>query len=282
MRACFPSLVEAEQRGVLRSLLTRQPQPGGQSRLGPILSHCLIHFCSLHAKLRGARSYTFRSGMATLTDALATSLQSTDSTSGHVTLETGAEVVWLDFSQPARGIRLGVRKRASGTVQELIVPRVFSTVPAPALAAMLTAAPPDLLGATAGNAAADLARRELTAELQAIRYASAYVVSLGYSKSAAADATTASNSELPARLRGFGFLVPGAVRSAVLGVVFDSCAFPAQQQQQQQGETQTRLTVMLGGDRCVAYSSQRHITQVVCCLFAGSLGLTRLPVPMRH
>jgi len=45
------------------------------------------------------------------------------------------------------------------------------------------------------------------------------------------------------RQKGFGYLVPSNQGEAVLGVVFDSCIFP----EQNQSACETRLTVMLGG-----------------------------------
>lgn len=90
--------------------------------------------------------------------------------------------------------------------------RVISTLPAFALGPLLAGYP------------------GLSASLQTLRYATVTVVNLGF-----------RSSVLP--FKGFGYLVPSQVGSPVLGCIWDSSIFP----QQNQGEQQTRLTVMLGG-----------------------------------
>ncbi|MCE5317428.1 MAG: protoporphyrinogen oxidase [Parachlamydia sp.] len=69
-----------------------------------------------------------------------------------------------------------------------------------------------------------------SATLNQIPYASTAVVNLGYRKRIL-------------KKEGFGYLIPSSEREQVLGVVFDSSAFP------QQGTDETRLTVMLGDSR---------------------------------
>jgi len=73
---------------------------------------------------------------------------------------------------------------------------------------------------------------ELVGLLQSIRYTDLSVVNIGYEQAV-----------LP--VRGFGHLVPSKEPSDILGVVWDSSAFPSQNKRK--GET--RLTVMLGGER---------------------------------
>lgn len=99
--------------------------------------------------------------------------------------------------------------------RELQADRVISCLPAPALGRLL------------GPVDAELVR-----PLQNFPVASLAVVNLGYHRSC-----------LP--LQGFGYLIPSKEKEKILGVVFDSSAFPGQNLHSEQ----TRLTVMIGGVR---------------------------------
>lgn len=98
--------------------------------------------------------------------------------------------------------------------ERLLFDRVYLALPSQALAQVLRAVAP-------------LAARQL----QQIPAVSATVVNLGYRRVSRA-------------LAGFGYLIPSREQEEVLGMVWDSSAFP----QQNQWEGQTRLTVMLRGE----------------------------------
>jgi protoporphyrinogen/coproporphyrinogen III oxidase len=70
----------------------------------------------------------------------------------------------------------------------------------------------------------------LIQECRGISYGSVAVVSIGF-------------KENVLNKKGFGYLIPSAENQEILGVVWDSCVFP----QQNQLPDETRLTVMLGG-----------------------------------
>ncbi|XP_051865779.1 protoporphyrinogen oxidase isoform X2 [Pristis pectinata] len=113
-----------------------------------------------------------------------------------------------------------IRPTADGACQVLIdggtltADHVFSSVPARVLNRLL---PP--------------AWHPLTEALSEIASVSVAVVNLEY-----------KGLVLP--VLGFGHLVPSAECGEILGVVYDSCAFP---QQDRPGQPTTRLTVMMGG-----------------------------------
>lgn len=96
--------------------------------------------------------------------------------------------------------------------ETISVDHVISTIPAPNLAALL-----------------DQSMVPLKDELDSITSVDVGMVNLVYK---------GDHSQLP--VEGFGFLVPKTEKLKILGVVFDSCAFP-------QEEKATVLTVMMGG-----------------------------------
>lgn len=89
---------------------------------------------------------------------------------------------------------------------------ILSTIPAPAIASILSEHPP-----------------ELTSLLKQIRYAPIITVSLGFE---------AAINPYP----GFGYLVPSSENQPVLGVIFNDQTFPGQTRNHA-----TNLTVMMGG-----------------------------------
>lgn len=72
---------------------------------------------------------------------------------------------------------------------------------------------------------------QLNSEFKGIQYASVAVVNFGYKQA------------FP--LKGFGYLVPSKENEKILGVTWDSSAFP----QQNRNPQETRITVMIGGIR---------------------------------
>lgn len=96
----------------------------------------------------------------------------------------------------------------------------------------------------------------LAKELSEIEYASLSVIHLGFHAPVL-------------KKKGFGYLVPRNEKEEILGMIWDSCVFP--QQNQKNGET--RLTVMLGG---TSRSEQECISIAIEAL-ASHLGITQKP-----
>eukprot|EP00741_Cyanophora_paradoxa_P000233 tig00000402_g226.t1 len=93
---------------------------------------------------------------------------------------------------------------------------VFSALPAPLLAPLL-----------------ESQHADTASKLRSIQYADIAVVSVGFKQRV-----------LP--FSGFGHLCPSMEGQGILGMVWDSCTFPGQQEHSPE---QTRLTVMIGGAR---------------------------------
>lgn len=96
----------------------------------------------------------------------------------------------------------------------------------------------------------------------AIPYASVAVVCLGYRR------------KVNAR-QGFGYLIPSSEQEKILGVVWDSSAFPGQNRQ----DEETRLTVMIGGTRMADFDSYSKVDFERMALEAVSchMGIEQLP-----
>lgn len=120
-------------------------------------------------------------------------------------------------------------------IKELPFDHVISTLPAYRLASILP-------------------KSTLAELLNAIPFATLGVVHLGYR-----DAVNP--------YQGFGYLVPSQEKEAVLGTVFDSSAFPQQNQ-----ALKTRLTVMIGGSH-----SDPELKSLAIKAAKQHLGITALP-----
>lgn len=75
--------------------------------------------------------------------------------------------------------------------------------------------------------------------------------------------------------QGFGYLVPTKEKEPILGVIFDSSAFP----EQNQHDRQTRLTVMLGGSTGIPVSEidDDALIEVSKMALKKHLGITKIP-----
>lgn len=125
------------------------------------------------------------------------------------------EVVRLKFSSD--GIDLYLKDGRQFWMDE-----VYSTLPAHRLSLLMQEHDP-----------------QLSRLLDQIPATSIAVVNLGYKKNV-----------LPHQ--GFGYLIPTKEREDILGVVWDSCVFPEQNQTLEE----TRITVMLGGVRMIDFHSR--------------------------
>lgn len=99
-------------------------------------------------------------------------------------------------------------------------------------------------------------------ETVSIPYASVAVVCLGY------------RGKVNAK-QGFGYLIPSSEQEKILGVVWDSSAFPSQNLQ----DNETRLTVMIGGTRMADFDSYIKLDFERIALEAVSrhMGIEQLP-----
>ncbi|XP_069041130.1 protoporphyrinogen oxidase [Lepisosteus oculatus] len=200
--------------------------------------------CSGLARRAQAERWTqwsLRRGMQALPEALEDRLKA----DRRVTIHTQALVQGL--SRPAGGSGWLI-KLQDGTIK---ADHIISAVPAKVLASVL---PP-----------ADSA---LSEELRGIQSVTVAVVNLEY-----------EGSVLP--FTGFGHLVPSFENRALLGIVYDSVAFP---QHNRRGDPSTRLTVMMGGAWfSEAFGSPEEVTdqqllQMATQAVKGHLGVSAEPV----
>ncbi|TYZ67706.1 hypothetical protein PybrP1_005820 [[Pythium] brassicae (nom. inval.)] len=124
----------------------------------------------------------------------------------------------------APGFTVEVERAATGEREQLPATRVFSTLPAFRLAPVVAAAYP-----------------ALARTLAEIKFVSMGMAHVGF-------------NERVLESDGFGYLVPSIEREKVVGVVFDSNAFPSQNAGPDAGP-QTRLSVMSGGAHFPAITS---------------------------
>lgn len=107
-----------------------------------------------------------------------------------------------------------------------------------------------VISALPGHALGELISCKSGHSLKAIPYASVAVVSLGYARQV-------QDKE------GFGYLIPVSEQQEILGVIWDSSVFP----QQNLSESQTRLTVMIGGTRMKGFDKIKDEEFIAKALF---------------
>ena len=182
VESCFPTFNEWEKNSgsLLRGALGKQPPSLPQT---PFIQ-----------SVQRQPIFSFKNGMETVTNALATSLKDN--------LKLKTKAVGL---QPCQN---GIKVLLS-TGQSLHADSLISTLPAHALSPLLPS---------------------LASHLNRLRYSSVLVVNLGFKSMASPH-------------KGFGYLVPSALDSPLLGCVWDSSIFP----EHNQDPSQTRWTLMLGG-----------------------------------
>ncbi|MBN3325723.1 PPOX oxidase, partial [Atractosteus spatula] len=185
--------------------------------------------------------WSLRRGMQALPEALEDRLKADQRVAVH------AQAPVQGLSRPAGGSGWLI-KLQDGTIK---ADHVISAVPAKVLASVL---PP--------------ADSPLSEELRGIQSVTVAVVNLEY-----------EGSVLP--FTGFGHLVPSFENGALLGIVYDSVAFP---QHNRRGDPSTRLTVMMGGAWfSEAFGSPEEVTgqqllQMATQAVKGHLGVSAEPV----
>ncbi|NXW88443.1 PPOX oxidase, partial [Alopecoenas beccarii] len=242
VRSCFPALFEAERRwrSVLLGLaLGSGKERGAESRL------------SRRARAERWSQWSLRGGIQSLPEALAAFLR-----------PRGVE---LRCHVPLRRLRHhGGRWQLTLDDGTVTADHVISAIPAAGTGApgcrglpnvgrgnpTMSPLPPALAEVLPADA------EPLAQELRRIPAASVAVVNLQYEgvtlpvtvRSAPGGVPSARRCPHPAHAaaptQGFGHLVPSSEDTSVLGIVYDSVAFP---QHDGAGATAVRLTVMLGG-----------------------------------
>ncbi|GLE06312.1 hypothetical protein PINS_up015559 [Pythium insidiosum] len=204
VRSCFQLLWDLEQQ---HGSVVRGMLFGGSKKDDVLLDGSRKSpFVSQH---ENSISVSFRNGMSTLVQGLQQQIQ--EDASSELVLDTKAR--HLERASSGAEWRITIENQSTGAEERISASHVFSTLPAFELAPLLSHALPE---------SAEL--------LRSIRFVSMGTVHLGYN-----DAVLASD--------GFGYLVPSCEKERVLGVVYDSNAFPSQNTT----TPQTRLSVMCGG-----------------------------------
>lgn len=244
MRACFPRLVDMEQKhgSVVKGMLFGTAKEPDVLLDGTVKSD----FVKKHEK---SVSVSFTEGMSTLMQALADSVIADPMAE----LQLNTRVTRLGVhghdgkSTKAPTFTVESKDPKSGEFREPIrASHVFSTIPACYLAPAVKDAAPGLAEA-----------------LNEIKFVDMGMVHVGYNESV-----------LPSD--GFGYLVPTAEHEKVLGVVFDSNTFPVQNAP---GQLQTRLSVMSGGAHFqeVAKLPEGQLEHNALDALKRHLGITRKP-----
>eukprot|EP00906_Rhabdomonas_costata_P018359 RCo026828 len=244
LTAVLPLLAELETRhgsiviGVIRLVLSKvfEAVVGLVSRRGKGGAATLPEPCSspeavAYAKETGKRAalFTFKKGMQTLVRGLVDKTQAT--------LLTSCSVERLDFTHSRATDRVPfttvfVRNQANKVV-ELKAHHVICAIPARSLSAVLQEST-----VSSVSPAVDCAAMHHAASLlESIPTASVATVSLGLHH-----VSQPLSCPIPAKYRGFGYLVPPYTGEHILGAIMDSCTFPSAQP-----GNLTRLSVFIGG-----------------------------------
>nr|CCA24033.1 protoporphyrinogen oxidase putative [Albugo laibachii Nc14] len=240
IRCCFPILIQMEQQygSIIRGMLLSKLSQSPKKTLldGSEMSEFVRRY-------ERAVSISFRSGMYTLVDALRKDLEESQECEIHFDSKaTKLEVVHQDNLAQFQ-LELETEEKARQIIRAT---DVYSTIPAKHIAPIVQNSYPEMAKA-----------------LQRVQYASIGMIHLGYEASVL-------HSD------GFGYLVPSLEDEKVLGVVYDSCAFPDQNASRTK---QTRLTVMCGGARHPEIQSllRPELENIAISAVARHLGISAQP-----
>jgi protoporphyrinogen/coproporphyrinogen III oxidase len=220
IRSCFPSMYESEKTYgslVLASLAALFKRTKRETVSSASLSW-LDTAAAQQALAVG--TYSFRGGLQTLPDTLSSILQRCSNT----TLMHNAPITSISTASNRTGTHVVLENG-----QHLTFDRVFSALPANKVGVLVRGKGESLLNE----------------ELSNIRFAPIAVVNLVF------ESTEQLVSRIP---RSFGYLVPPCEKQQILGVAFDSCAFPSNT-----SIGLTSMTVMLGGDPSLNLEQQASI-----------------------
>ena len=264
VRACFRMLHDMEQESgsVVRAMLF------GKRRYDPLLldGTTKSDFVREHEK---AVSVSFRYGMGSLVTSLVDAIEvwsflylcaifcarchllgsgltSSIQADPHSDLHLDANVT--SINRGSDGVhRVAVQTSPFGQEDSFEASHVFSTIPANHLALLTQESAPTL---------AQLLRR--------IEFVSMGVVLMGFEKNVFSGG-------------GFGYLVPSSEKEKILGVVYDSIAFPSQNNQTRKEET--RLSIMCGGAHhpWICRISETELQEIAQDAVRRHLGITAAP-----
>ncbi|CEG40751.1 protoporphyrinogen oxidase [Plasmopara halstedii] len=240
IRSCFPMLVDLEREhgSIVKGMLFGSLNKDDLLLDGTKKSN----FVKEHEK---SISVSFADGMSTLIDALAANIANDPMAD----LQLNTKVTRLEVYGNDKPQRFVVESKdlVSGEIQKpMRATHVFSTLPACHLARVVKDTAPNL-----------------TVALNEIQFVDMGMVHVGY-------------NEKVLTADGFGYLIPTSEHEKVLGVVFDSNTFPAQNPK---GKTQSRLSVMCGGAhfREVTSLSKQKLELYALDALKRHLGITRTP-----
>ena len=225
IRSCFPALysLECEHGSIVRGMLASAVgQVFGRRRRGEGSPSVVAEHADSYCKWRESDDmakqakrtgvFSFRDGLQSLPDALVSYL----SRQPHVQLRRDTRVAALEYTTATGRINVLLHDNSL-----LEFDHVFSALPANKLG-------PIIRGENDGL---------LYEELSSVRFAPMAIVNLVYE-------TAHLSHPMPS---AFGYLVPPIEKQPILGVVFESAAFPTVADR-----GLTAITVMLGGDSTLA------------------------------
>jgi len=268
MQSCLSRLVVSERRsgGVLRDMLTPSAEAKAErerrrlesvqqldeeiARLAKATSEELDEHEWIHTLRSGGSGgiYSFRQGMDTLTRTLRANLERHDTAQSNVQIElkSETEVSALQINDANKPVLELLDRSATEDGTNMNKPlhefdHVFTTLPAFALHR--------LLQSDSTHLPIDRSlHSQLLDCLSGTPHASVTVVHVIFDRDV-----------IPADKKAFGILVPTkhALKDMdILGISFDSCIFPSHHS----SPSETRLSVMLGGDRQRQRHRHRHLT----------------------
>uniref|UniRef100_K3X4B1 Cilia- and flagella-associated protein 91 n=1 Tax=Globisporangium ultimum (strain ATCC 200006 / CBS 805.95 / DAOM BR144) TaxID=431595 RepID=K3X4B1_GLOUD len=210
VRSCFKMLYDLEQEhgSVVRGMLFGKSPADDTLLDGSTKSD----FVRSH---ESSVSVSFQDGMSTLMNALEAQIQADPLSEIHLNTKVNAIQPHSTSTSSPPAFTIKLQDSTVTQPHEIEVSHVFSTLPAFQLASAVESSLP-----------------ALAKTLQEIQFVSMGMVHVGFS-----DRVLDSD--------GFGYLVPTCERERVLGVVFDSNAFPSQNAASR--SMQTRLSIMCGG-----------------------------------
>lgn len=241
VKSCFPDLYKLEEEcgSVVWGMLFGNKAAKQQRKLA------IATESALSKRIREAGGiYSFTDGMGALPFNISKAI------APHTDIRTDTRLIGLQFMKNSV-----VATTVNNSTQEAVTEEynhVFSTIDSLSLASILET------NATEVTIELKETKHLLIKELNNIVYASVWVVNMTF------------DEDVASKFPGFGFLVPTIENLPILGVSFDSCFFP---DSSGSSSKQSRITVMLGGDRhkeLINYSDKEiqniAVTQLMSCL----------------
>lgn len=242
IKSCFPSLYQTERQ--YGSVLY------GLIKSSLTQTKNKLSIQSNKEKKRNNGIFSFSLGLKFLVDTLVASLQK----QSNITLLPSTTIEQLQFNSSKQ--RFHFQFQYENQPFFLESDYVLSSIPSKVLSNFLSVSNPSPSNSLAS----------MISLLNQIKYCDIIIINIGFSRDL-----------IPERFKGFGYLVPPKADQHVLGITFDSITFP-----EQNSSTQTRLTVMMGGD--TKYSShlfslpEKQLEEIALQALTLHLGIS-LPKP---